>query len=235
MSTYDLEEQERISALKDWWDKWGMWVQVALAAFVVGMLGVQGWRYYQKNEAEQAEAVFKSVQKTAQETAAGKDGKKLSEAATAMADKYPGSFYSTQAQLMAAKVAFETKDFTAAKGHLQWVADKGRESHRNVARVRLAGVLLEEKKYDDALKVLDGVKEESFLQVAADMKGDVYAAQGRADEARAAYQIAVDKADPRSSMKVVSQAKLDAFGGAIEVKKEDDPKTAAKDDKGAGK
>ncbi len=74
-----------------------------------------------------------------------------------------------------------------------------------------------------------------IAEVAADMKGDVYAAQGRADEARAAYQIAVDKADPRSSMKVVSQAKLDAFGGAIEVKKADEPKTAAKDDKGAGK
>ena len=33
MSAYDLEEQERISALKDWWDKWGNWVYLAAAAF----------------------------------------------------------------------------------------------------------------------------------------------------------------------------------------------------------
>ena len=235
MSTYDLEEQERLAALKDWWDKWGLWVQLALAAFVIGLLSVQGWRYYQKGEAEQAEAMFKSVQKTAQEVAASKEAKKLSDAATAIADKYPSSFFATEAQLMAAKAAFEGKDLAASKTHLQWVADKGRDSHRNVARIRLAGVLLEEKKYDDALKVIDAVKEEGFISLAADLKGDIFAAQGRTDDARAAYQVAVDKADTRSALKNVSQAKLDSVGGAIETKKPEDKKDSAKDGKGDAK
>ena len=44
----------------------------------------------------------------------------------------------------------------------------------------------------------------------------VFAVQGRRDEARAAYELAVDKAEQRSPLKAISQAKLDAFGGASE-------------------
>ena len=87
MAAYDLEEQERIDALKDWWAKWGIWVYVAIGAFLIGVLSVQGWRYYQKSQGEQAELLFKSVKQTAQEAAASKESKKLSEAASAIAEK----------------------------------------------------------------------------------------------------------------------------------------------------
>ena len=120
MAAYDMEEQERIDALKDWWAKWGTWIYAAIGAFLVGVLAVQGWRYYQKSQGEQAEVLFKSVQKTAQEGAAAKETKKLSEAASAMAEKFPNTFYASEAQLMAAKASFDANDFAAAKKHLQW-------------------------------------------------------------------------------------------------------------------
>ena len=233
MAAYDLEEQERIDALKDWWAKWGMWIYAAIGAFLVGVLAVQGWRYYQKSQGEQAEVLFKSVQKTAQESAASKEPKKLSDAASAIADKFPNAFYSSEAQLMAAKAAFGANDFTTAKKHLQWVVDKGPSVHANVARVRLASVLAEEKKFDDALKLLDQVKDDAFASMAADLRGDIFASQSRRDEARAAYQIAVEKAGDRSPMKALSQAKLDAAGGStakIADKKDDaKDKTNAKE------
>lgn len=214
MAAYDMEEQERIDALKDWWAKWGTWIYVAIGAFLVGVLAVQGWRYYQKSQGEQAEVLFKSVQKTAQEGAAAKETKKLSEAASAMAEKFPNTFYASEAQLMAAKASFDANDFAAAKKHLQWVADKGPAVHSNVARIRLASVLLEEKQFDQALKMLDQVKDEAFTSMAADLRGDILVSQGRRDEARAAYQIAVEKAGDRSPMKALSQAKLDGVGGS---------------------
>lgn len=214
MAAYDMEEQERIDALKDWWAKWGIWIYAAIGAFLVGVLAVQGWRYYQKSQGEQAEVLFKSVQKTAQEGAAAKETKKLSEAASAMAEKFPNTFYASEAQLTAAKASFDANDFAAAKKHLQWVADKGPAVHSNVARIRLASVLLEEKQYDQALKMLDQVKEEAFTSMAADLRGDILVSQGRRDEARAAYQIAVEKAGDRSPMKALSQAKLDGVGGS---------------------
>ena len=229
MAAYDLEEQERIDALKDWWAKWGVWIYSAVGAFLIGVLAVQGWRYYQRSQGEQAEVLFKSVEKTAQESAASKDYKKLSDAASAIADKFPSAFYASEAQLMAAKAAFDAGDFATAKKHLQWVADKGPAAHSNVARVRLASVLLEEKQFEESLKILDQIKDEGFASMAADVRGDVLVSQNKREEARAAYQIAVEKAGDRSPMKALSQAKLDAVGGS--TAKPTDKKNDAKDKK----
>lgn len=233
MAAYDLEEQERIDALKDWWDKWGGWVYAAVGAFVLGTAAVQGWRYYQNQQNLEAETLFKSIEKTASEVAASKESKKLSEAAAAIADKYPATFQASDAQLMAAKAAFDANDLAAAKNHLQWVVEKGRDTYRPIARVRLAGVLLDEKKYDEALKLLDQVKEDGFVAMAADLRGDIFAVQGRKDEARAAYQLAVDKALDRSPLKAISQAKLDAAGGSLPKPAEAKPAAGTDKDKGA--
>ena len=235
MAAYDLEEQERIDALKDWWAKWGTWIYVAIGAFLVGILAVQGWRYYQRSQGEQAEVLFKSVQKTAQEGAAAKESKKLSEAASAIAEKFPNAFYASEAQLMAAKAAFDLNDFATAKKHLLWVTEKGPSVHSNVARIRLASVMLEEKQFDEALKVLDQVKEEAYSSMAADLRGDVLVSQGRRDEARAAYQIAVEKAGDRSPMKALSQAKLDGVGGSTKPTDKKDDAKDKKDSKEAAK
>lgn len=213
MAAYDLEEQERIDALKDWWDQWGNWVYAGVIAFFLGIAALQGWRYYLASQNADAEVLFKSVEKTAQEVAASKDSKKLSEAATAMAEAYPRTFQATDAKLLAAKAAFDAGDLASAKLHLQWVVDNGRDTYKPLARIRLAAVLLDDKKFDEALKALDQVKEEGYASMAADLRGDVLAAQGKKDEARAAYQIAVEKATDRSPLKAISQAKLDAFGG----------------------
>jgi predicted negative regulator of RcsB-dependent stress response len=214
MAAYDLEEQERIDALKDWWDKWGKLVYAVVIAFFLGLIGTNGWRYYQGSQQADAEVLFKNVEKTAQEVAASKETKKLTEAANAMADKFPATFQATDAQLLAAKAAFDADDLASAKAHLRWVADKGREAYKPLANIRLASVLLDDKKYDDAVKALDRVKDEGFAAMVADLRGDIFAVQGKKDEARAAYQAAVEKAGERSPLKALSQAKLDAYGGS---------------------
>jgi len=226
MSAYDLEEQERITLLKDWWDTWGMWVIAALVAFIVGIGGTQAWKYHQKKQIVEAETIFVALQKVAQEASVSKDWKKLSDAATELSDKFPQTFYATDAQLMAAKAAFDGGDLATASKHLQWVADKGRPSHQNIAKMRLAAVKMDEKKFDDALAALGSIKDEGFASQVAHLRGDIYAAQGRRDEARAAYEVAVDKSEQRSPLKEISKAKLDAFGGATE--KPSDKKSDAK-------
>ena len=184
MAAYDLEEQERIDALKDWWDKWGNWIYAAIGAFAIGVAGVQGFRLYEAKQQADAEVLFKSVEKTAQEVAASKESKKLTEAAAAMADAYPRTFQATDAKLLAAKAAFEAGDLAAAKSNLQWVVDNGRDTYKPIARIRLAAVLFDDKKFDDALKTLDQVKDEGFLSMVADLRGDILAAQGKKEEAR---------------------------------------------------
>ena len=214
MAVYDLEEQERLDELKDWWQKYGKFIYAALAALILAFAGLTGWRSYEKSQNEQAAVLFKSVEKVAAE----KDAKKLSDAAGALVEKFPGTFYATEAALLAAKSSFEAKDYATARKHLQWVADQGKTQFRPLAQIRLAVVLLEEQKLDEALKVIQGVNDEAYLTLSADVKGDILMAQNKKDEARIAYQLALDKADARSPIKQFTQFKLDALGAPAEAK-----------------
>jgi predicted negative regulator of RcsB-dependent stress response len=242
MAAYDLEEQERIDALKDWWNKWGTFVYGAVIITLAAVLGSLAWKAWQRNQADKAEIEFKAVKTAVTEANTSKDPKKLTAAADALATNLPSTFYATEAQLLAAKATFEAGDYTAATKHLQWVVDNGRDTHRNIARMRLATVMFENQKTDDALKVLESIKDDAFVPLAADLKGDVLQALGRTDEARTAYQLAIEKSDSRSATKAFTQSKLDAIGvGAAGVQviagaSKDATKDTAKDAKtGAAK
>jgi predicted negative regulator of RcsB-dependent stress response len=207
--SYDFEEQERIAELKAWWEDNRMYVLGAVAGLIVAFAGYRGWQYWQARQAEDAAAMFTPVA----EAAKGKDVKRVSDLAQALEDKHSSSFYSSQAGLVAAKAAFDAGDYATAQKHLEWVMEHGVQEHRGVARLRLAGVMLEQRKYDEALKLLDQNKDAAFNPLVADMRGDVMLAQGRLDEARSAYKLAIEKADPRSPVRSIAETKLNALGG----------------------
>jgi predicted negative regulator of RcsB-dependent stress response len=97
---------------------------------------------------------------------------------------------------------------------LQWVADNGKdENYQAVAKIRLAGILLDEKAYDDALKMLSGDFPAPFAGAVADRRGDILFAQNKVQEARTAYQAALDKTDANNPGRQLIQLKLDAIGG----------------------
>ena len=207
---YDFEEQERLAELKAWWEDNRWFVIGAIVAALLAIAGWRGWQYWQARQADDAAAMFTPVA----EAAKSKDAKKIGDAAKPLVDKHPGTFPASEAALLAAKAAFDAGDLAGARKHLEWVVDNGVEVHRGVARMRLAAVLLEDKKYDEALKVLDANKDEAFAAPAADMRGDIMFAQGRVDEARAAYKLASEKAEPRSPVKGIADTKLNALGGS---------------------
>jgi predicted negative regulator of RcsB-dependent stress response len=208
--SYDFEEQERLAELKAWWEDNRVYVYGAVAAAVIAFGGWKGWQFWQLRRDEDAAALFLPVSE-AQRTG---DPKKIAAAAEKVVAAQPGSFYASQSALIAAKTAFEAGNLDEARKHLEWVMNKGANVHRGVARVRLAAVLLEQKKYDEALAILDANKEPGFVALAADMRGDVMLAQGRLDEARAAYRLAIEKSDARNPVKGIAQTKLNALGGA---------------------
>jgi predicted negative regulator of RcsB-dependent stress response len=119
------------------------------------------------------------------------------------------------AALSAAKASFETGELDDARKNLEWAMEKAREEEmRDVARLRLAGVLLDEKKYDEALKLLSAKSVDAYASLYADLRGDVLAAQGKTADARAAYQMALDKSDANSQYRRLVEVKLDALGDA---------------------
>jgi len=208
---YDLEEQEQLASIKAWWSKYGnllTWVLIiALAAYAAW----SGWNIYLNKQSQQASQLYDEQQRAVE----AKDNAKVLRAATDMQDKFSGTAYAQMSALVSAKVAFDANDTETAKKQLQWVIDHGRDAeYKAIASIRMAGLLLDAKAYDDALKLLAGDFPAQFAGVVADRKGDILVAQDKRDEARAAYQLALDKTDPRSPGRQLIQLKLDAIGGA---------------------
>lgn len=208
--SYDFEEQERLAELKAWWEDNRLYVMAAVIAALVAYAAWQGWRWWGVRQAEDAALLYKPVA----EAAKGRDAKKIADAAHPLIAKHPGSFYASESALIAARAAFDAGNLDEARKQLEWALEKGVEEHRGVARTRLASVLLEQKKYEEALKVLDANKEAAFAASIADLRGDVMLAQGRIDEARAAYKLAMEKAEGRSPVRNIAETKLNALGGA---------------------
>jgi predicted negative regulator of RcsB-dependent stress response len=207
--SYDFEEQERIAELRAWWEDNRLYVVAGIAAAILAYAGWQGWRWWTNQQSEDAAAMYKPVA----EALKGNDAKKITDAAQPLIAKHPGTFYASESALYVAKAAFDAGNLEEARKQLDWVMNHGVEEHRGVARTRLAAVLLEQKKYDDALKVLDGNKDEAFAASVADLRGDIMLAQGRLDEARAAYKSAIEKAQGRNPVKQIAETKLNALGG----------------------
>jgi predicted negative regulator of RcsB-dependent stress response len=212
---YDLEEQEQIASLKAWWDKYGNVSTWVLIAVLAAYSGWTGWNYYQRNQSGQASALYEELQSAVE----AKDHAKVLRAAGDMESKFGSTAYAPMAALVAAKSAFDANDLKSAKAQLQWAADHGADEFKAVAKVRLAGVLLDEKAYDEALKVLAGDVPAQFAGAVADRKGDILAAQNKLAEARTAYQAALDATDKKSPGRQLIQMKLEAIGGSVPAEK----------------
>jgi predicted negative regulator of RcsB-dependent stress response len=183
-----------------------------VVAIAVVVIGVQGWRYYQGKQAEQASVLYQAVSQAAR----ANDVAKAKEPASQIVERFSGTTYAPRAALMYAKLLYDTGDKAAAKAQLQWVIDHaGEDELKAIARFRLAQVLLDDKQYDEALKTLDAKTDEAFSAMYADLKGDVLAAAGKGADARSAYQITLAKLDPKSPYRAYVEAKLDALGGPL--------------------
>jgi predicted negative regulator of RcsB-dependent stress response len=207
----DLEEQEQLDAVKAWWKAHGIKVVAGVTLFVVGVAGFRLWGAYQHKQLNEASAIFQTL---AREFSSG-DAQRIRSVAGEIIDKYPRTIYAVDAALLAAKVNFDSGDLKSAKAQLQWVIDHARDTQsQDIARLRLAGILLDEKSYDEAVKLLDAKHDSAFDGLYSDLKGDVLATQGKTDEARKAYQAALEKMPDNSPARPLVQTKLDALESA---------------------
>jgi predicted negative regulator of RcsB-dependent stress response len=208
MATYDLEEQEKIDGLKSWWEVYGTLTIIIVATFIAGIFGTQAWKYYQKQQTDQAAELFVSLQ----EIGVGEDAKKIGDAARLLMEGFPSSGFASRAALISARASLDANDVQNARNQFQWLLVNSDEAElKDVARLRLAGLMLDEKKYDEALKLLESKHSEFFAGIYGDLKGDVLAAKGSIPEARAAYKMAMDRIDGNGTHYKIVQMKLDAL------------------------
>jgi predicted negative regulator of RcsB-dependent stress response len=207
----DLEEQEQLDALKQFWKQYGTLIITLAFLAMATFAGVKGWNYYQRGQSEQASALFGKLEEAVRK----KDVSQIGSLGAEIVDKYGSTAYGPMAALLLAKTSYDNGDAAAAAIRLQWAVDKAKDDETAaLARLRLAGIRLDEKKYDEALALLDAKHAQAFAPLYADLRGDVLAAQGKPAEARAAYKLALEKSLPNSNYRNVVQIKLDALGPA---------------------
>jgi len=210
MAVYDLEEQDQLEDLKAWWRQWGNTIAGVIIAVCVGIIGIQGWRWWSQQQAEKGSVLYNAVSTAAR----ANDVAKAKDAMTQLADKYGGTAYAPRAALIVAATLYDAGDRAGAKAQLAAVIDRDSEDElKQIARLRLASMLLDDKQYDDALRTLDAKHDDAFAGIYADTRGDILAAAGRNAEARTAYQNALARLDPKSAYRSYVQVKLDAQGG----------------------
>jgi len=209
MAMIDLQEQEQLDALKAWWKDNSKWVITALAIVVFAYAALTYWKHYQGKQAAEASTLYAEVLKQV----ASNDPKRINDSVTALVEKYSNTAYAPRAQLLAVQTNIQAKDLARAKTQLEWVIAHASESGlQDTARLKLSSILLDEKKYDEAMKFLNATHADAFVGLYADLKGDVLAAQGKTDEARAAYKLAFEKMDSKSAYRNLVQLKLDGLG-----------------------
>lgn len=212
MATYDLEEQEQLDALKAWWKRWGNWTMLGVA---IVLSAAAGWRYWQHQNATQsleAGVVYGQLTRAMQQN----DAKTSRTLAATIIDKYARTAYAPRAALLLAKISVDNDDPRNAQAQLEWAIAHTKEAAlKDLARLRMAAVLLDQKQYDAALKQLNTPHSDAFAFRFDDLKGDVLYAQGKHDEARAAYQASFGKMAEDNPYRTIVEVKLNALGGPL--------------------
>jgi predicted negative regulator of RcsB-dependent stress response len=210
MATHlDFQEQEQVEALKSAWQQYGNLVTWTLLLVLVGFAGWNGWNWWQGKQALQAAGMFEALDAAAQSGDADKAARVFAD----LKDRYSRTTFAEQGGLLAARVQYDKGQADAALASLKWVADAAADGvYRALAHYRIAGILLDKKRYDDALKQLNSVDAPEFKALADDRRGDALMGLGRKDEARTAYQAAWKAMDASLDYRRIVEAKLTAMG-----------------------
>ena len=210
MATHlDLEEQEQLDQLKAFWKQYGNLITWVLIAVLGAYAAWNGWNWWQRDQGVKAGSMYDELDAAAQAGDADRAGRVFAD----MKSRYPRTAFTEQGGLLAAKIQFDKGQADAALATLAWVGDNATEGeYKTVARLRLAGLLLDEKKYDEALKQLDGASAKEFAPLVDDRRGDILLAQGKKDEAKAAYLKAWTAMDPKVDYRRLIEAKLNVLG-----------------------
>ncbi|MFT4266609.1 MAG: tetratricopeptide repeat protein [Xenophilus sp.] len=210
MATHlDLEEQEQLDRLKAFWSTYGALVTGVLLLAAVLVMAWNGWQYYQRRQAVQAAALYDELERAAQ---AG-DADRVQRAFDDMKARFARTVQAQQGALLAARSLSDKGRAEPSRAALAWLAEHGADAgYQAIAHLRLASVLMDAKAWDAALKQLAAPVPKEFEALVADRQGDIHAAQGRREEAAAAYRRAWSAFGAGNEYRRLIEIKLNAVG-----------------------
>jgi predicted negative regulator of RcsB-dependent stress response len=201
-------DDEQVEKLKRWWEENGRSV---IAGIIIGVGGLFGYRYWidlQEATAEAASAHFVQMM----EALKSSDNAVVAERADTLISDYSDTEYATLARFALARNLVESGEYDQAQAQLeQIIGTVGDAPLGFLARKRLASVQLQSAQPEQALVTLSVEFPPAFSAGVDELKGDIYAQQGKIDEAANAYREALS-ATPGPANGEFLQQKLDDLG-----------------------
>ncbi|MCK5647617.1 MAG: tetratricopeptide repeat protein [Gammaproteobacteria bacterium] len=187
MDNYETEEQQ-VEAIKKWLAENYKMVLFLTIIGLGSIVGVQQWKQAQTVKAQTASLEFDSILQVVKEN---KD-ESINQQVETMLNEYPDYPYAALSAMLEAKQLIEAGKLAEAEEKFQWVITNGKAQNlQHISRVRLATLMSAQGKNEQALKVLN-VDQGSFRASYLEVKGDILVALKRVNEARSAYDQALE-------------------------------------------
>jgi predicted negative regulator of RcsB-dependent stress response len=207
-----LTDRDQEEALRNWWRENWKWLLAGVALGLGLLAGYQYWQKYRTQRGEQAAKVYVEFQKAL----AGNDVEQAERLLNDLSGEHGTSAYTQQGRLLLAKRETDAGRFDEAIKQLREVADKSRDEELGqIARVRLARLLIQTGKHDEALQTLDIEKAGAFAPQMREVRGDALAAKGDAQGARAEYAAALAAEAKGQIDRATVELKLRDVGGEV--------------------
>lgn len=210
-SHLDLEEQEQLDQLKAFWKSYGNLITSIITLGLLAFAAWNGWNWWQRDQAGKAGAMYEELDRAAQ---AG-DAEKVARVFGDLKERYARTTYAGQGALLAAKLQMDKGQAEPARAALSWAVDNASETeYRDIARLRLAGLQMDAKQFDEAAKTLEGIKGAEFAGLVADRRGDLAVQQNKNDVAKEEFLKAYKSLDKTLDYRRLVEAKLASLGVA---------------------
>lgn len=206
-----FNEYEQGEAVKKWLKQNGSAILMGLVIAFGGLFGFRQWQSWQENQHKRASAEFEIMSQLLAE-------EQLDSAMAnyqTLRDDYTDSPYASLAALQMARARLDAGQVDIAQNLYRFVVDNGRpQAIRMVALERLARVLLDQDKPQEALQLIEGDEEVAGFEAAfAEVRGDIHAALGESELAVASYQQALDALEAGVGDRSFLELKIRALGG----------------------
>ena len=187
MAEYETEEQQ-VEAIKNWWKENGFAVVGGAVLGISALVGWRAWGWHQDKQATEASDLYAIVQQAANKN----DAVLLEGSANKLQADYASTPYASLAGLHLAKVKNDKGDTTGSEDSLRWVLKNSKQnSVQDIARIRLARILLAENKIDEAQSLINSNFSEAYSSLVNEVRGDIYVAKGEIEQAKQAYDQAM--------------------------------------------
>ncbi|PJX13484.1 hypothetical protein CWI66_11980 [Halomonas sp. 141] len=207
-------EEEQLDVVKRWWKENGTSLIAGAVLAAAGVFGWNAWQNYQEGQSEAASARYQQlVTITAANSLEEEQLAAARELIGELTDQHGRTLYAELAQLLEARLAVQEGDLAAAKAALESVADgSSRRYVQSLAWLRLARIEIAEGNPEAALALLDQPITDTLAAQQANVRGDAHLALGQPEQAREAWQAALEIAQTQNQPLYGVQFKLDDIG-----------------------